>query len=403
MSDVRGFEARVAPAGHPWLEAARLPTVLLSSGRLPIVTGWGTVVDVTSDGSKLGTMMFLRSTGTPEGPQNVTALCPSGCGVTPTVTGRRRKWHHTALLAALLVACERAPATPPVVEEDLPPRTDTLAPRFAPLPPPPAWRMAEAGRLLAVMGTTPRTARLVLPEYADESISELGWWDVGVLVPLRVELFARQGRVGDGSLVGAQRRGAEGCPAWPSAELRSPSGEPTAPWTVGFAAGRASAVPMDSIETLAAPDSAVRAAEVARLASGAPNDSAGAFRGVPYVVRTAREFQVDENVRGLVALVVRRMAIEANPLQEHLFMIAESPADTPRAVWRLAYSERVVGPEETVESVEVLAGVRLGRAGRLSLVLGRDHGDGVTYSLVERAGAGRWLLRWSSAYVASEC
>lgn len=160
---------------------------------------------------------------------------------------------------------------------------------------------------------------------------------------------------------------------------------------------------MDSIETLTAPDSAVRAAEVARLASGAPGDTAGAFRGVPYVVRTARSFQIDEGVRGLAALVVRRMAIEANPLQEHLFMIAESPTDAPRATWRLAYTERVIGPEETVESIEVLAGVRLGSANRLSLVLGRDHGDGITYSLVERAGAGRWVLRWSSAYVSSEC
>lgn len=302
-----------------------------------------------------------------------------------------------------MFACDTAPPPPPVVEEPLPPRMDSLAPRFVPLPPPPAWRMGEAGRLLAVMGATPRTARLVLPEYADGSISELTWWDAGSIVPLRVEVFARHGKVGEGSLVGVERRSVDGCPAWPSAELRSPSGEPTAPWKAGFTAGRAVAVPLDSIETLAAPDSAVRAAEVARLASGAPNDTAGAFRGVPYVVRAAREFQVDENVRGLVALVVRRMAIEANPLQEHLFMIAESPADTPRATWRLAYTERVVGPEETVETVEVLAGVRLGSAGRLTLVLGRDHGDGTTYSLVERAGAGRWVLRWSSAYVESEC
>lgn len=304
-----------------------------------------------------------------------------------------------ALLAVVLsVACGPAdsPAPPPEIA-DAGPFTDTLAPQLVPLPPPPAWRMEEAGPLLAVVGVTQRTAQLVLPEYADSTIAELPARDVAELVPLRVELFARGGRVGEGLLVEAQARASDGCYAWPRAEVRSPANGIVEPWTVALETGRAVAMPLDSIEALTPPDSARLAVEVARLASRAPGDTATAFYGLPYVVRMARRFTLDDETDVLVARAERRVATEAMPLAENLFLVAERERGEPRASWQLAYVERPIGTEVSVETTDVLAALRIGARRRPTLVVARDHGEGVTYGLIERVGAAEWRARWRSA------
>ncbi|HLV25274.1 MAG TPA: hypothetical protein VKZ41_03095 [Gemmatimonadales bacterium] len=311
-----------------------------------------------------------------------------------------RTW--LALVIALLAfaACDTSPDTPsipPPPEDSV--RTDTLGAVSVPLPAPPRWRIAEAGPFLGIAGVTTRTAVLVLPEYADSTLHELSARDPSRMAPLPVELFARRGKVSNATIVGAQSRGTDSCVEWPTAEVRLPDGNVSQSWTVAIAAGYATAIPLDSIESLASADSARLAAEVARLASMAPGDTATAFEGIPYVVRSARRFQLDDSTEGISALVVRRISSEAMPLAEHVFMVAERDRNRPRAPWQLAYTERAIGTEESVQLMDVLAALRLGDSSRPSLVVARDFGSRVTYSLLERQAEGRWVVRWSSATV----
>lgn len=211
---------------------------------------------------------------------------------------------------------------------------------------------------------------------------------------VEIELFAR-GRVVDTSRVTAVRSlgAGDGCRPWPVASL----GDAAQGWTVGFVVGRATPLALDSIETLAPADSARLAAELARLASIAPADTAPGFRGLPYVVRTARRFAPAPGVQAVAAEIVRQVNVEAMPRQERLFIIAEHDS-VPGWRWQVAYAERVSGPEENLEATEVLAAVLLGAERRPVLVLGRDDGTSTAYALLERAGTRRWRLRWSSRY-----
>jgi hypothetical protein len=177
-----------------------------------------------------------------------------------------------------------------------------------------------------------------------------------------------------------------------------PATEPLTPWTVAFAAGRAEAIPLDSIGALAPADSARLAVEVARIASSLPQDTTSMFRGLPFVVRNARRFSPVPGVRAVAATVTRRVNQEANQRTEQLFLVAERAGESDRGSYSVAYTERVEGEEETMELSEVLAAVRLGQARRPTLVIGRDYGDGSSYSLVERTTGGHWRVQWSSAY-----
>jgi hypothetical protein len=166
---------------------------------------------------------------------------------------------------------------------------------------------------------------------------------------------------------------------------------------VGFAAGSATAIPLDSIEDDPPADSARLAADVTRLAAALPGDTAPAFRSLPFAVRTARRFTPAPGVDAVVAQLVRKVNQEARPYEQQIVVVGERAAGS-KGKYSAVYFERVAGQEETIETSEVLAAVRLGPAGTPTLVLGRDYGDGTAFSLVERVGEGRWRLRWSSAY-----
>lgn len=309
-------------------------------------------------------------------------------------------WLAGTLVAFVLASCDTAPGTSDVPAPVDSVRTDTLDAVSVPLPAPPRWRIEEAGPFLGVAGVTTRTAIVVLPEYADSTIHELGARDMSRMAPLPVELFARRGKVSNATMVDAQRMGTNACVEWPRAEVRIPDGAVAESWTVAFAAGYANAIPLDSIESLASADSARLAAEIARLVSMAPGDTSSALEGLPYVVRSARRFQLDDNTMAIAALAGRRLASEATPVAEHVFIVAERASDSPRATWRLAHSERAIGTEETVETMDVLAAVRLGDARRPSLIVSRDYGRSrISYSLLERVAPGRWTVRWGSAAV----
>jgi len=162
---------------------------------------------------------------------------------------------------------------------------------------------------------------------------------------------------------------------------------------------------MDSMAALSSSDSGLRAADVARVAAALPNDTAPAFRGLAFVVRDAHRFTLPAGDTIIVAEVVRRLNQEANPAEEHLLVVMERDAlpghNGAPPPWIAAYSERTSGPEDDVEAAEVLTAVILGHApsGVAAIVVGRDYGDGSSYSLIQRVTPRLWRLQWNSAYV----
>ena len=239
---------------------------------------------------------------------------------------------------------------------------------------------------------------LVAPDITDSTFADsTAWSAVSLGGASQVELFARAGRVATVRLASATTIPApeiqESCVGWPA--LRALDAVPSQ-WVAGFAPGHASAIPLDSIETLARGDSARLAADAARIASQIPNDTAVAFTGLPFTVRTAYRLRLGGDTVALVADLTRRIGQEANPREQHLLLVAERAS--PTAPWQLAWQVRSSGTEEEVETRDLLAAVRLGPAGTPAMVIGVSDNDGVSYQLVTRAAPGRWSERWSSAY-----
>ena len=239
---------------------------------------------------------------------------------------------------------------------------------------------------------------LVAPDITDSTFADSSAWStVSLGGTSRVELFSRAGRVATVRLATATEVPApqlqESCVGWPA--LRTLDAVPSQ-WVAGFAPGHASALPLDSIETLARGDSARVAADAARIASQIPNDTAVAFAGLPFTVRTAYRVRLGGDTVTLIADLTRRIGQEANPREQHLLLVAERAS--PTAPWQLAWQVRSSGTEEEVETRDLLAAVRLGPAGTPAIVIGVSDNDGVSYQLVTRAAAGRWTERWSSAY-----
>lgn len=305
------------------------------------------------------------------------------------------------MLSALVVSgCERA-GPPPRNDTAIPPR---LPPESAVAVPPSssAWD-SSAGPALLVATQTPEEALLILSSHTDTAAIDTT--PGGAVLVLRgelLELYAGGQRVGAAVIDTVVPPGrSDSCRVWAHARLRPPpaSTNPVPAWTVAFVGHRADALPVDSIEGLSPPDSAKLAAEVARIASALPGDTAVAFRGLPFVVKKAWQFQLPSGGEGLAAIVVRNVNQEANPLQEQLLIIAERDSGTASRR-RVEYVERRSGPEETLEATDLLALVLLGTDRRPTLVLARDSGAGSSYALLEHTGRANppWRLRWTSAY-----
>lgn len=185
----------------------------------------------------------------------------------------------------------------------------------------------------------------------------------------------------------------EECAVWPAVVLSTDSARD---WTVAFQRGASTPIALRPIESLASPDSARLAAQLTRLAASLPNDTARAFRGLPFVVRAAHGFTPGGQVESVVAEIVRRVNVEANPREETLLLIAER--DGASGEWRVAYSERASGDEIHVERATPLAAVKLGAAALPTVVLERAGADWISYALVQRQRDGRWRESWESAY-----
>lgn len=235
---------------------------------------------------------------------------------------------------------------------------------------------------------------LLLPEAADSTVGDT----TGVAATIgdgRLDLFARAGRVGGARLsVELSAVVAPGCTAWPVARLAVDAGLAPIPWTAAFAAGRVTAVALDSIEGLAPRDSASLAATLTRLASRLPDDTSATFRALPFVVLRAWRALAAEDAM-VVAVLARRVNQEDNPLEERVVLVVDTPGADAKA-WRVGWHERASGHEEELVVAEPLLAYRTTGTHDLHLLFGRDDGNALGAAVLVRRG-GEWVVLWESA------
>jgi hypothetical protein len=306
------------------------------------------------------------------------------------------------LVTGLLSAC--TPQDKPVVVSAAP--QDTTVP--APTKPesvtvlkPSAWD-ASAGVALYLPGAD-GGAQVVVPGVLDDSVpppSKAGL-PAGA-APATINLFGRGGLLGTVALgefsPSTQPEVAGGCDAWPVVPIRSQDAAegPIPRWRIALTRGAATAVSVDSLDGLPKGDAARLVVDINRAAAMRLDDSTNALRGVPFEVTAAYRVRFKNTGDVLVAIVERRMNMEASPKVERTTMILE-PAPQSKG-YRVAWRESQYVSEDDLISVELLAAVVLGGSRRPSLFLSLDFGDGTTLELLQRNDAGVWQLRWASAY-----
>ena len=291
-----------------------------------------------------------------------------------------KPFRRSRLLLALLVpvACERAKAPVPAdtIAAKVPVTTDSVAPR------PQNWD-PNAGPVLLIAAETPARAFVLLPDSANAS-RQLA----SLPQPASITLFSRSGTVQSGELAAVTDTG-------PCVVGTLSAAPPPRPWVVGFIGGVVSPLAMDSTESISHADSAALVVGATRLASAMPNDSAGRFSGLAFVVKGLWRFTIPGGPQVVIATLVRQINQEATPLQERTFLVAERSArDTALTT---AYTERSYGDEETVEAREILAALLLGSAKNAAIVVSRDYGNSTAYALIGRGTDGKWRARWTSA------
>jgi len=240
---------------------------------------------------------------------------------------------------------------------------------------------AGAGSVLLVSSDVPTRAIVVLPSENDSTALAT------IPHPASATLLGRGGDVQTADL--ANVNDSAGCHLAPLTAAPPPHA-----WTVGFIGGVVAPLPVDSAASIAHADSVQLVASLNRLASAMPNDSAGRFTGLPFVVQSLWRIVVTDGPAVVVGALVRQINQEATPLQERTFIVGERlGTDT---AFTMGYSERSYGQEETVESRELLAAILVGDTKTPAIVLSRDYGDENAYSILERGADGRWRLRWTS-------
>lgn len=291
-----------------------------------------------------------------------------------------KPFRRSQVLLAMLVsvACERAKAPVPAdtIAAKVPVATDSVTiPRQN-------WN-PSAGPVLLIAAETPARAFVLLPDSANAS-SQLA----NLPHPASITLFSRSGTVQTGELAAVAESG-------PCVVGTLSAAPPPHPWIVGFIGGVVSPLAMDSTESIAHADSAALVVGATRLASAMPNDSAGRFSGLAFVVKGLWRFNIPGGPQVVIATLVRQINQEATPLQERTFLVAErSASDTALTT---AYTERSYGDEETVEARDILAALLLGSAKSAAIVVSRDNGNSTAYVLIERGTDGKWRARWTSA------
>ena len=310
---------------------------------------------------------------------------------------RMSPWPRITALALLAggLACERVEQ--PAVRDTMPVRDSlSLSADTGDAEIEVDWR-DENGPVLVIADDSVNAAILVLPALDTPRTSVS---DVDSLQDLEVDLFGAGGRAGSARLRPrmTQPSGPDECAEWPTAQVVPRGSARGLRWNVGLAAGSAIALAMDSLWGLPRADSARLATEITKLASVTPSDTSPMFRGLPFRVQNAYRLTPSPGIVTVVATVVRTINQEANARTENLLIVAEQDRDKPGSKLTLRYFERVSGPEESTETIDVLAALLLGPQERPTIVLGRSDDSGTAFALLERSKAGAWTLQWSSPY-----
>jgi hypothetical protein len=290
---------------------------------------------------------------------------------------RRIAASASVIAAFAALACRRE--KPPAAADSAPTRpvtaSDSSLPRAAS-----TWDPG-AGALLLVATDSPTKALVVLPTESDTTPIAT------IPHPASVTLFGRGGSVQTADLPSV--RDSLGCLIAPLTAAPPPHA-----WSIGFIGGVVTPLAVDSAASIDHADSATFVASLNRLASTLPNDPAGRFTGLPFVVQSLWRFSVADGPIVVVGSLVRQINQEATPLQERTLVVGERRgSDT---AFTMGYAERSYGREETIESRELLAAFLIGDSKTPAIVLSRDFGDDNAYSLVERGADGRWRNRWTS-------
>jgi hypothetical protein len=314
----------------------------------------------------------------------------------------RRAMLYAAMLCAgssTLISCTRdqpeprvvtgQPAvTPVVVPSD---SADTVAQ--------PRWNSAD-GSAIYIPGEG-GVAQVILPPVLDDSVPEPSSATLPAnAAPASVDLFAPSGRISAVSLAAfapaSQPQVSDGCDAWPVVSLKEPAGTTPRTWRLALQSGVAEPVHTDSIGSLSRSDSAQLVIEINRAAALLPLDSAGVLRRVPFGVTKAYRLRFAGNVEAVIAVVERRLNMEASPRVERTVLVLERPPKTKafNAVWR----DTQYATEDDLIAVDLLAVVTMRGTRRPAVFLGLDFGDGSRVQMLQRTDGGLWSLHWSSAY-----
>ena len=298
---------------------------------------------------------------------------------------------RTFLLCLVLAStgCDRRPAGS---RADTPILQLERAPASAPSSESPSAWPAAAGGALLVQGETRDEAIVLYPEGPDS---------VAAIHPgapqypgSRVVLFGRGGTQLTAQLGPTPTPMDAECVVWPLRGVETVGADTI--WAVGFSNGQVAALALDSVDVLSTRDSVALVAEASRLASSVTVPTPPAFQGLRFSVHDVRRFEASAGVAAIVAHLMRSVNQEASPQEEQTLLIAERDSGATTGPYHLVYAERTHGLEETTTTPEVIAGVRI--ASRPTLVVARDGQEGVAYSLLERTGAGRWRIRWTSKW-----
>ncbi len=289
-----------------------------------------------------------------------------------------------------------------------PPPPATVQPAVAPIAPPAdsalplvvaRWNDGD-GSAIYVPGTG-GAAQVILPSVLDDSVpSPTAAILPATAAPASVDLFAPSGRTATASLgaytASAQPEVGQGCDAWPVVPLRDATNVTPQSWRIAIQSGVAEALRTDSLGAMPRGDSAQLVVEINRAAAQLPLDSAGVLRRVPFSVSKAYRMQFAGNVDAVIAVVERRLNMEASPRVERTILVLERPQKVKRfsAVWR----DTQYATEDDLIAVDLLAVVRLHGTSRPTVFLGLDFGDGSRVQMLQRTEGGIWSLKWSSAY-----
>ncbi len=238
------------------------------------------------------------------------------------------------------------------------------------------------------------TAALVLPNETDSALVKTRTFPIDAFANTSVDVFGTAGAAGSSRVaVNLQQPSAEGCLAWPAVRLVT---KPQNAWKVGFAAGYAKPVQIDTIEKLEQGDSLGITTELVGQASTLSMRGDPAFQGLPFFVRKAYRLSMGDTTV-FIGRIVRKINEEANPREEHLLLIIER-IGSPGAPFMVSYQSRSAGAEDAVRTTVILAAVRFAKTNRAAIVVSFEYDDGGQVALLERTTSHSWKVTWRSAY-----